>query len=117
MDLVIVIGTSLKVAPVAEVPGVLPRSVPQIYISRTVRPFLSFSLVKMCKPNADTGWQPVSHTGFDIDLLGDCDIVVSELCRRAGWDFKHEMIPADEKVEVNQVEGYESRHEFKVVGA
>jgi len=35
-DLVIVIGTSLKVAPVAEVPGVLPRNVPQIYISRTV---------------------------------------------------------------------------------
>ena len=37
-DLVIVIGTSLKVAPVAEVPGILPRNVPQIYISRTVRP-------------------------------------------------------------------------------
>lgn len=36
VDLVIVIGTSLKVAPVAEVPGVLPRTVPQIYISRTV---------------------------------------------------------------------------------
>lgn len=35
-DLVIVIGTSLKVAPVAEVPGILPRKVPQIYISRTV---------------------------------------------------------------------------------
>ncbi|KAL2865473.1 uncharacterized protein BJX67DRAFT_373114 [Aspergillus lucknowensis] len=36
VDLVIVIGTSLKVAPVAEVPGVLPPNVPQIYISRTV---------------------------------------------------------------------------------
>ncbi|KAI9371457.1 hypothetical protein BJX61DRAFT_534770 [Aspergillus egyptiacus] len=35
VDLVIVIGTSLKVAPVAEVPGVLPAQVPQIYISRT----------------------------------------------------------------------------------
>ncbi|KAF7619032.1 hypothetical protein AFLA_000671 [Aspergillus flavus NRRL3357] len=95
VDLVIVIGTSLKVAPVAEVPGVLPRHVPQIYISRT----------------------PVSHTGFDIDLLGDCDVVVSELCRRAGWDFKHEMIPPDEKVEITLAEGYESRHVFKVVGA
>ncbi|RAL00999.1 putative histone deacetylase SIR2 [Aspergillus ibericus CBS 121593] len=95
VDLVIVIGTSLKVAPVAEVPGVLPRTVPQLYISRT----------------------PVSHTEFDIDLLGDCDVVVSELCRRAGWELKHEMIPADEKVEVLPVEGYESRHVFKVVGA
>ncbi|KAL4881549.1 SIR2-domain-containing protein [Aspergillus karnatakaensis] len=37
VDLVIVIGTSLKVAPVAEVPGVLPSHVPQIYISRTVK--------------------------------------------------------------------------------
>ncbi|KAL4920223.1 hypothetical protein BDW62DRAFT_209088 [Aspergillus aurantiobrunneus] len=36
VDLVIVIGTSLKVAPVAEVPGVLPPHIPQIYISRTV---------------------------------------------------------------------------------
>lgn len=36
VDLVIVIGTSLKVAPVADVPGILPRQVPQIYISRTV---------------------------------------------------------------------------------
>lgn len=42
-DLVIVIGTSLKVAPVAEVPGVLPRNVPQIYISRTVS-------IKFCPP-------------------------------------------------------------------
>jgi hypothetical protein len=38
-DLVIVIGTSLKVAPVSEIVGVFPPSVPQIYISRTVRFF------------------------------------------------------------------------------
>ncbi|OJJ49381.1 hypothetical protein ASPZODRAFT_129829 [Penicilliopsis zonata CBS 506.65] len=95
VDLVIVIGTSLKVAPVAEVPGVLPRHIPQIYISRT----------------------PVSHIGFDIDLLGDCDVVVSELSRRAGWDLKHDMIPPDEKVEVTSEEGYDSRHSFKVVRA
>ncbi|KAF7118199.1 hypothetical protein CNMCM5793_007600 [Aspergillus hiratsukae] len=88
VDLVIVIGTSLKVAPVAEVPGVLPRHVPQIYISRT----------------------PVTHTCFDIDLLGDCDVVVSELSRRAGWDLRHDMIPPDEKVEITPVEGYDSRH-------
>ncbi|KAJ5107875.1 hypothetical protein N7456_004550 [Penicillium angulare] len=94
-DLVIVIGTSLKVAPVAEVPGVLPRDVPQIYISRT----------------------PVSHTDFDIDLLGDCDVVVSELCRRAGWNLQHPMIPPDEQVKISPVEGYESRHVFTVVGA
>ncbi|RDW94143.1 putative histone deacetylase SIR2 [Aspergillus mulundensis] len=94
VDLVIVIGTSLKVAPVAEVPGVLPPHIPQIYISRT----------------------PVTHTNFDIDLLGDCDVVVSELCRRAGWDFNHDMIPPDENVDVTPVFGYGSRHVFKVSG-
>ncbi|KAJ5217317.1 NAD-dependent protein deacetylase h.t1.c1 [Penicillium chermesinum] len=100
-DLVIVIGTSLKVAPVAEVPGILPRDVPPDL-------YLAYS---------NSSLQPVSHTEFDIDLLGDCDVVVSELCRRAGWDLQHHMIPADEKVDVTPVEGYESRHVFQVVGA
>lgn len=59
----------------------------------------------------------MSHTDFDIDLLGDCDVVVSELSRRAGWDLKHHMIPDDEKVDITTVEGYESRHVFKVAGA
>ena len=36
VDLVIVIGTSLKVAPVSEVVGFLPSHVPQIFISRDV---------------------------------------------------------------------------------
>ena len=35
-DLVIVIGTSMKVQPVCEIPNWLPRDVPQIYISRDV---------------------------------------------------------------------------------
>lgn len=70
-DLVIVIGTSLKVAPVSEMPNFLPHEVPHIYISR----------------------EPIRHVEFDIQLLGNCDDVVYELCRRAGWDLKHEMIP------------------------
>jgi NAD-dependent histone deacetylase SIR2 len=37
VDLVIVMGTSMKVAPVSEIPNFLPRDVPQIYISRDVR--------------------------------------------------------------------------------
>ncbi|KAK2799647.1 NAD-dependent histone deacetylase sir2 [Onygenales sp. PD_10] len=92
-DLVIVIGTSLKVAPVAEVPGILPREVPQLLISR----------------------DPVLHIDFDIDLLGDCDVVVSELCRRAGWELKHDMIPNDQKVDVSLNDGYASRYRFTVI--
>ncbi|CAF9914373.1 MAG: NAD-dependent histone deacetylase sir2 [Alectoria fallacina] len=95
VDLVLVIGTSLKVAPVSEVVGVLPHHVPQLYISR----------------------EPCSHANFDIDLLGDCDAVVTELCRRAGWDLQHEMILQDEKVDVQLNEGYESRFSFNVIKA
>lgn len=36
VDLVIVMGTSMKVAPVSEIPNFLPRHVPQIFISRDV---------------------------------------------------------------------------------
>ncbi|KAL2144863.1 hypothetical protein VTI28DRAFT_8423 [Corynascus sepedonium] len=93
VDLVIVIGTSLKVAPVSEVVPFLPPHIPQIYISRT----------------------PVSHVNFDIDLLGDCDVVVAELCRRAGWELKHEMVPEGQVVETKLAEGWDSRHIFTQV--
>jgi len=63
VDLVLVIGTSLKVAPVSEIPLALPPEVPQVYVSREV-----------CR-----------HVVFDVTLLGDCDVVVGELVRRAGW--------------------------------
>ena len=92
VDLVLVIGTSLKVAPVSEVVGFLPPNTPQMYISR----------------------EPCSHVDFDIDMLGDCDTVVAELCRRAGWDLSHEMIPEETDVEVDLHEGYASRYSFKV---
>ncbi|KAK4198622.1 DHS-like NAD/FAD-binding domain-containing protein [Triangularia verruculosa] len=87
VDLVIVIGTSLKVAPVSEVVPFLPSHIPQIYISR----------------------EPVGHNNFDVDLLGDCDVVVAELCRRAGWGLEHEMVPRGQRVEVERVEGWGSR--------
>ncbi|RFU35328.1 hypothetical protein B7463_g963, partial [Scytalidium lignicola] len=90
VDLVIVIGTSLKVAPVSEVVPFLPANIPQMYISRT----------------------PVSHVNFDIDMLGDCDVVVAELCRRLGWDLDHEMVPKDQEVEITLQPGFTSRHEF-----
>ncbi|KAI3396207.1 hypothetical protein diail_345 [Diaporthe ilicicola] len=89
-DLVVVIGTSLKVAPVSELVPFLYPHIPQIYISRT----------------------PVNHHNFDIDLLGDCDVVVAELCRRAGWDLNHEMIPKDQIVDVVTESGWSSRHIF-----
>ncbi|KAK9330905.1 DHS-like NAD/FAD-binding domain-containing protein [Lipomyces starkeyi] len=71
-DLLICIGTSLKVAPVSEIIRVLPGHIPQIYISRT----------------------PCTHAEFDVSLLGNCDDVVEYICNKLGegWDLKHEMI-------------------------
>ncbi|KAF2198657.1 SIR2-domain-containing protein [Delitschia confertaspora ATCC 74209] len=92
VDLVIVIGTSMKVAPVSEIPNFLPRDVPQIYISR----------------------DPIAHINFDINLLGDCDTVVAELARRAGWDLRHEMIPEGLKTKVEAVRELEATYAVKV---
>ncbi|KAK9365258.1 DHS-like NAD/FAD-binding domain-containing protein [Lipomyces kononenkoae] len=71
-DLLICIGTSLKVAPVSEIIRVLPGHIPQIYISRT----------------------PCTHAEFDVSLLGNCDDVVEYICKKlgGGWELKHEMI-------------------------
>ncbi|KAL8712291.1 MAG: hypothetical protein Q9220_003442 [cf. Caloplaca sp. 1 TL-2023] len=91
VDLVLVIGTSLKVAPVSEVSGFLPAETPQIYISR----------------------EPCQHVDFDIDMLGECDTIVTELCRRAGWDLQHEMIK-DSNIDVKLHDGYESRYSFTI---
>ncbi|KAL9477317.1 hypothetical protein ACSS6W_007158 [Trichoderma asperelloides] len=90
VDLVIVIGTSLKVTPVSEIVSFLPPHIPQIYVSR----------------------QAVSHINFDIDLLGDCDVVVAELCRQLDWPLVHEMVPVDQEVSVRTEDGYASRHVF-----
>ncbi|EGX53289.1 NAD-dependent histone deacetylase sir2 [Orbilia oligospora] len=96
VDLLICIGTSLKVAPVSEVPAFLPANVPQIYISR----------------------EPVHHIEFDVELIGDqCDDIVTELAHRVGWgdEFKHEMIPSNFEVEHSPNPEKTSQHHFSKV--
>jgi NAD-dependent histone deacetylase SIR2 len=87
-DLVVVIGTSMQVAPVAKMPDKLAQAgredVPCIYIGR----------------------EPCNHIEFDVQLIGDCDAVVWELARRAGWELRHEMIPVGGlELEVREMEG------------
>ncbi|KAF7308789.1 Deacetylase sirtuin-type domain-containing protein [Mycena kentingensis (nom. inval.)] len=65
VDLLLVIGTSLKVAPVADILSHLPHSVPQILINKT----------------------PVRHINPDIILLGNADHIVTSLCVRLGWEL------------------------------
>ncbi|OWF43165.1 NAD-dependent protein deacetylase sirtuin-1 [Mizuhopecten yessoensis] len=63
-DLLIVIGSSLKVRPVALIPNSLPPDVPQILINL----------------------EPLKNMNFDVELLGNCDTIMGELCKRLQWD-------------------------------
>lgn len=65
VSLLVIMGTSLKVAPVSSVVGHLPHTCPVILINRT----------------------PVLHVGIDIMLLGDADVVVQWLCKKLGWQL------------------------------
>lgn len=61
--------------------------------------------------------QPIHHINFDINLLGDSDVVVAELARRAGWDLKHKMIPEGQQAEVVTVDNYEHTYRVKISSA
>ncbi|GAC72814.1 TRAPP 20 K subunit [Moesziomyces antarcticus T-34] len=74
VDLLVVMGTSLKVAPVSDVLGHIPHTTPVILINKT----------------------PILHMATDIMLLGDCDHIVEYLCRRLGWPLPK--IQPDEEV-------------------
>ncbi|KAG5641798.1 hypothetical protein DXG03_004184 [Asterophora parasitica] len=65
VDLLLVIGTSLKVSPVADILSHLPHSVPQILINKT----------------------PIRHINPDILLLGNADDIVQHLCAELGWEL------------------------------
>jgi NAD-dependent SIR2 family protein deacetylase len=59
-DLLIIMGSSLKVKPVSLVSELLPSHIPQILINRERLP----------------------HKTFDIELLGNCDVIINEICLR-----------------------------------
>ena len=65
-DLLIMIGSSLKVRPVALIPSSVPPDVPQVLINR----------------------EPLPHLTPDVELLGDCDGIVDQICRilGEGWE-------------------------------
>ncbi|KAL5513215.1 SIR2 [Sanghuangporus vaninii] len=64
-DLLIVIGTSVKVRPVSEIISHLPHQVETIVINKT----------------------PLPHFYPDYQLLGDADTVVKHLTRCLGWEI------------------------------
>lgn len=81
MDLVLVIGTSLKVAPVSEVVGYLPANVPQIYISREVSaPYRTFWFRKS-KSDADA--DVIASLAPMLTLTSICSGIVTLLWRNS----------------------------------
>ncbi|KAJ1935392.1 NAD-dependent histone deacetylase sir2 [Linderina macrospora] len=71
VDLLLVMGSSLKVAPVSDIMGHLPHTVPQIVINKT----------------------PILHFNFDVQLLGNADDIVAYLADACGWTLEHPRIP------------------------
>ena len=41
---------------------------------------------------------------LDITFLGDCDTIVAELARRAGWILEHPMLPEDREADITSVD-------------
>jgi len=80
-DLIIVIGSSLKVRPVALIPCALPNNVPQILINR----------------------EPLRHMVFDVELLGDCDIIVNQLCHMLGPEWTEDICYREPLKEISRL--------------
>ncbi|PKI84955.1 Sir2p [Malassezia vespertilionis] len=78
VDLIMVMGTSLKVAPVADLLSHLPPHIPTVLINRT----------------------PITHMALDVMLLGDADCVVAYLCDKLDWTLSHAPAPIPEPLRV-----------------
>jgi NAD+-dependent protein deacetylase SIR2 len=83
VDLVIVMGTSLPVEPVNTMPSQIPPKVPQIYIGKN-----------------QIYHEKSRKIDFDIQLLGECDVVAEILAKGCGWDLRHDMLPKDTTIEI-----------------
>jgi len=77
VDLFICIGSSLKVHPVAAIPDSIGPEVPQILINREL----------------------LRNKNFDINLLGDCDVIVNEISRRLELDEFKSLYDENNKLE------------------
>eukprot|EP00106_Octopus_bimaculoides_P020205 XP_014787647.1 PREDICTED: NAD-dependent protein deacetylase sirtuin-1-like [Octopus bimaculoides] len=96
-DLLIVIGSSMKVRPVALIPNYIPAHVPQILINR----------------------EPLKHMTFDVELLGDGDIIVNDLCKRLGEGWKEAFCdsgPSFTQIRKDQLETPSLKPELKETG-
>jgi NAD-dependent deacetylase sirtuin 1 len=80
VDLLIMIGSSLKVRPVALIPSSVDPSVPQILINR----------------------EPLPHLTPDVELLGDCDGIINQICHMLGQGWE-DPVHSDPLVEISEL--------------
>merc|ERR1719461_2363498 len=80
VDLLIMIGSSLKVRPVALIPSSIDPSVPQILINR----------------------EPLPHLTPDVELLGDCDGIINQICHMLGQGWE-DPVHSDPLVEISEL--------------
>jgi len=78
----IVIGTSMNVKPFKDLPGNVKVSTPRVLINR-----------EKCNFTKDFWYYGQSKFDFssekayrDVALLGNCDDVINELCKKLGWE-------------------------------
>ncbi|PLW07277.1 hypothetical protein PCASD_23326 [Puccinia coronata f. sp. avenae] len=88
-DLMIVIGTSLKIAPVSEIIKFVPAEVPQILINRD--PIYHGKRKTSRAPGEGQFEYEGDEFEFDICLFGQSDLILRELARRLGpaWPLDH----------------------------
>ncbi|KAG2125059.1 DHS-like NAD/FAD-binding domain-containing protein [Suillus clintonianus] len=91
IDLLIVIGTSLKVSPVSQILSHLPHSVPQILINKT----------------------PVRHINPDIILLGNADDIIHHLCEQLSWELPP---PVGKRLEISSLAKSTKRPSGEMMG-
>lgn len=91
-DLLLVIGSSLKVRPVALIPNSLPAHVPQILINR----------------------EPLPHYRFDVELLGDCDVIINHICRLLGQNWEEGIYMSEVLTEASELLPYKESKLFDI---
>lgn len=91
VDLLIVIGSSLKVRPVALIPSKFFFVIPyNMLCEHSVTLFFTWSHLDSIPhevPQVLINREQLPHLNFDVELLGDCDVIVNELCHRLGGHF------------------------------
>ncbi|KAL8007004.1 putative Zinc finger, ZZ-type, Zinc finger, PHD-type, Sirtuin family, Zinc finger, FYVE/PHD-type [Plasmopara halstedii] len=113
-DLLIVIGTSLKVAPVMEIPSYLPSHIPQVVINKTAlkkkklksKNLSAGGTMSQISGTQDSKMDEDNEEEFDMSLLGNCDDIVRYICAQAGWDLDQYGLESAQKTDLlndNQV--------------